>query len=64
MRDPKLTSKNFNPYDLGAVAKLTKEFRSGYYRAGHSEPYIPPRLKQDEALKHGEDQPEGTRKKA
>lgn len=64
MRDPKIASKSFNPYDLGAVAKVTKEFRSsGYYRGGHSEPYVPPHLKQQEASLEGpEDQPQTTRR--
>jgi len=63
MRDPKIASKSFNPYDLGAVARVTKEFRSsGYYRGAHNEPYVPPHLKQSEAPSGDEDTPEATRR--
>lgn len=66
MRDPKLASKSFNPYDLGSVAKITKEFRSsGYIRVSHSEPYIPPRLKQGDTPAEGSrnHQTEGAQRK-
>jgi len=59
MGDQRITSRNFNPYDLGSVAKVTKEFRtSGYYRMSHSEPYIPPHSRNDEApLEEREEEP-------
>jgi hypothetical protein len=47
MGDQRIASKNFNPYDLGSVARATKEFRAnGQYRSSQNGPYVPP--KQDE----------------
>ena len=48
MGDERIASKNFNPYDLGSVARATKESRasSGQYRV--SQPYTPPRSRQDD----------------
>jgi hypothetical protein len=48
MGDQRIASKNFNPYDLGSVARATKESRAinGQYRV--SQPYTPPRSRQDE----------------
>jgi hypothetical protein len=49
MGDQRIASKNFNPYDLGSVARATKESRTGgQYRV--SQPYTPPRSKQDEII--------------
>lgn len=46
MGDSRITSKNFNPYDLGSVGKAMKELRaSGQLRMAHTAPYIPPQPK-------------------
>jgi hypothetical protein len=49
MGDQRITSKSFNPYDLGSVARATKEIRgNGQYRVSQNGPYTPPRARQDE----------------
>lgn len=48
MGDHRIADKDFNPYDLGSVARASREFRErGYYGPRYSEPYVPPRPKQD-----------------
>lgn len=59
MGDQRIASRDFNPYDLGSVAKVNKELQaSGYYRTGYTEPYIPPYSGNDEApLEQQEEKP-------
>ena len=47
MGDPKIAAKNFNPYDLGAVARASREFRERGYQGRYSEPYTPPQPRQN-----------------
>ena len=44
MGDNRIANKNFNPYDLGSVARVSREIRS-QNRSGISEPYVPLRPK-------------------
>ena len=48
MRDDRLAARDFNPYDLGEVARFSREFRERGYRGRYSEPYIPPRPSQND----------------
>jgi hypothetical protein len=44
----RILDKDFNPYDLGSVARVSREFQErGYYGSPYSEPYVPVRSKQD-----------------
>jgi hypothetical protein len=62
MGDQRIASKNFNPYDLGSVARATKERAIGQYRSSQNGPYIPP--KRGETLSaRQEGEPEKTNKK-
>jgi hypothetical protein len=44
MGNNSIANKNFNPYDLGSVAKVLWEHR-GQHKSSTSEPYVPPRPK-------------------
>jgi len=46
MGDFRIADKDFNPYDLGSVARVSRDFRErGYYGVTRTEPYVPPRPK-------------------
>ena len=47
MGDPRITARSFNPYDLGAVARASREFRERGYQGRYNEPYIPPQPRQN-----------------
>lgn len=48
MGDQKIGSKNFNPYDLGAVGEVMREQRAtGRLNSLRSDPYIPPQGKRN-----------------
>jgi hypothetical protein len=43
MRDHRIADKDFNPYDLGSIARASRELRErGHFGPRYSEPYIPP----------------------
>ena len=48
MADPRIAYKSFNPYDLGEVARVSREYRDGRLGPRSSEPYIPPRPPQND----------------
>jgi hypothetical protein len=48
MADPRIVYyKRINPYDLGEVARVSREYREGRCGPRFNEPYIPPRPPQD-----------------
>lgn len=50
MGDHRIGSKSFNPYDLGAVGEVMREYRSaGRMGALRSEPYTPPQKREGAA---------------
>lgn len=49
MGDQKIAYKSFNPYDLGAVARASRESRDGHHGPRSSEPYVPPSSRQNGA---------------
>ena len=58
MGDPRIAAKSFNPYDLGAVARASREFQERGYQGRHSEPYIPPPPRQNESQPAGSNEPD------
>jgi len=62
MGDPRIAAKNFNPYDLGAVARASREFRERGYQGRYSEPYTPPQLRQNGTSLASPNEPDKTDK--
>jgi hypothetical protein len=58
MGDPRIAAKSFNPYDLGAVARASREFQERGYHGRYSEPYVPPQPRQNETQPLGSNKPE------
>ena len=46
MASSRISDRNFNPYDLNAVAEASREIQAGTYL--RHDPYVPPRPKQEE----------------
>ena len=58
MGDPRITAKSFNPYDLGAVARASREFQERGYHGRYSQPYIPPEPRQSETQPTSSNEPD------